>query len=86
MSAIPARLLPRFSNRTICANCGRGYGIRVEYSPAFDDDAGARFNRVCDCGHSWAERATPPDDRRARRGPLPESPSRPTICSTEVAA
>ena len=79
MTAIPARLLPRFRNGVPCGACGNVREIRVEFSRSDALAEGDHFRRVCSrCGHMWAERAGPPDPRPpTKRGPCVESPRPP---------
>src|SRR4029453_7805568 len=52
--------LPRFSNTSPCAKCGRRRPIRVPYDPGVRGCrpvvGGPHFPRLCPCGHEWIER------------------------------
>ena len=54
--------LPKFSNSSQCAKCGRRRPIRVHYDPGPGVRGcrhvvgGPHFHRLCPCGHEWIER------------------------------
>jgi hypothetical protein len=61
---IDAAALPPFSQQRGCPHCGARYEIRVHFDRGCTLARGDHFDRVCRCGHRWAEqiseRAAPP--------------------------